>query len=156
MGLAVLSGATEHDSAPGLRQRSELAGADRAAVRQIDSAFVEAWLRDDTTAVLRLFAPDAILLPPGHAPVVGLSAIRAYWWPTDGSSTRITGFRRTIDEVDGERSVVYLRGSATLSWRYTKDGKTTVQSSRSIDLFILRRDPSGKWRITRSMWSQLP
>jgi len=153
--LAVMSTVTDHDRPTELGRRDELTALDRAAIRQLDSAFVEAWLRDDTTAVLRQFAPDAILLPPGHTPVVGHSAIRTYWWPNDGSTTRITGFRRTIDEVNGEGSLAYLRGSATLSWRYTKGGQTARQSSRSIDLLILGRDASGRWRITRSMWSQL-
>src|SRR4026207_1192209 len=71
---------------------------DQAAIRTLDSTFVQGWLQDDTAAVLRVFSPDAVLLPPGSQPIAGLAAIRAYWWPTDGSHTRITSFDRQIVE----------------------------------------------------------
>src|SRR5437868_7081027 len=102
---------------PPSNDRSAVLGdADRAAIRALDSTFVASWLRDDTTAVLGVFAPDAVLLPPGSAPVAGTSAIRAYWWPQDGSHTRITGFDRQIVEIDGTPGLAYLRGTARLRW----------------------------------------
>jgi ketosteroid isomerase-like protein len=35
-------------------------------------------------------------------------------------------------------------------------GKSTAQSSRSIDLVLLAPDEDGQWRIIRQMWNQLP
>jgi len=136
--------------------RQALSEADRAAIRALDSTFVAGWLKDDTAAVLRLFAPDAVLLPPGAAPVNGLTAIRGYWWPADGSHTRITGFSRAITEVGGTRSLAFLRGTATLSWTYEKSGKTSTSSSRSQDLFFLEPDSTGGWHVISQMWSTLP
>ncbi len=133
-----------------------LSETNRAAIGALDTAFVQAWLRDDTAAVLRLFHPRAILLPPGATPVEGLSAIRAYWWPPDGSHTRITGFTREITEIDGTLDLAFFRGTATLGWVYQKDGKETAQTSRSTDLVLVAPDSSGKWRIIRQMWTQLP
>ena len=133
-----------------------LTDGDRAAIRALDTAFVEAWLRDDTAAVLRLFQPDAILFPPGSEPVEGLAAIRAYWWPTDGSHTRITAFTREVAEVGGTLGLAYFRGGATLAWVYQKDGKETAQTSRSTDLVLLTPGGDGHWRISRQMWSQRP
>jgi uncharacterized protein (TIGR02246 family) len=129
---------------------------DRAAIRALDTAFVQGWLRDDTTAVLALFHPDAVLLPPGSEPVEGLAAIRAYWWPGDGSHTRITSFTREIVEIGGTPELAYFRGGATLSWIYRKAGKESAQTSRSTDLALLTPDASGRWRILRQMWSQRP
>jgi uncharacterized protein (TIGR02246 family) len=129
---------------------------DRAAIRALDTAFVQAWLRDDTAAVLRLFHSDAILLPPGAEAVQGLSAIRAYWWPTDGSHTRIQSFTREILEIEGTPELAYFRGTAALGWVYQKRGKQTTQSSRSSDLVLVTPDSSGHWRILRQMWNQLP
>jgi ketosteroid isomerase-like protein len=117
---------------------------------------VKAWLDDDTTAVLRSFHPHAVLFPPGSAPVEGLAAIRSYWWPTDGSHTRITSFTRTVAEIEGTPGLAYLRGSASLGWVYRTEDKETAQTSRSIDLVVLAPDSSGRWRIIRQMWSQLP
>ena len=75
-----------------VRQFAE-GSADAAAILTLDSTFAARWVRGDTTKVLSVFAQDAILLPPRAPPVDGLAAIRAYWWPADGSRTRITAFR---------------------------------------------------------------
>ena len=133
-----------------------LTQADRAAIRALDSTFVRGWLSDDTTAVLSVFHRDAVLLPPGTAPVTGVAAIRAYWWPTDGSHTVITSFDRSITEIEGSRSLAFIRGTGTLGWAYTKAGKRTVQASRSIDLFVVAPDVDGQWRVIRQIWSALP
>jgi uncharacterized protein (TIGR02246 family) len=129
---------------------------DRAAIRELDSTFVRGWLSDDTTAVLSVFAPDAVLLPPGSKPVRGLPAIRSYWWPRDGSHTQITSFDHRIDEIEGTRQLAFLRATASLSWIYEKDGHQTAQTSRSIDLLLLARDSAGHWHVIRQMWNTLP
>ena len=75
-GLVLLPACRPRPTGPGLRTLSER---DRAAILALDTAFVQAWLRDDTAGVLALFHPDAVLLPPGGRPVEGVRAIRAYW-----------------------------------------------------------------------------
>ena len=134
----------------------ELTSADRAVILALDAKFVKGWLDDDSKAVLSVFVPDAILLPPGSKPMAGIDAIRAYWFPTDGSHTRITSFDRKIDEIEGTRQLAFLRGTATLAWDYEKDGQKTSQTSRSIDLLLLRRDAAGRWHVIRQIWSALP
>jgi uncharacterized protein (TIGR02246 family) len=141
---------------PARGPEAPLRDADRAAIRALDARFVRGWLDDDANAVLGLYSPDAALLPPGAQPLAGPAAIRAYWWPTDGSHTRITAFDRTIDEIEGNGDLAWMRGTARLAWTYEKDGKTTVQTSRSIDLVLLRRGPDDQWRIVRQMWNTLP
>ncbi len=133
-----------------------LTDAQRAAVLSVDSSFVRAWLRDDTTAVLAAFSPDAVLLPPGGSPVRGREAIRDYWWPHDGSHTRIVTFTRDVLEVDGSADLAYVRADATLGWDTVKDGKEATQSSRSQDLILYRRGADGRWRVIRQMWSTRP
>ena len=100
----------------GVPDTHSLSDGDRAAIEALDTAFVQAWLRDDTAAVLALFHPDAVLLPPGGRAVEGVPAIRAYWWPDDGSHTRITAFRRELAEVRGTPALAWFRGEATLGW----------------------------------------
>ena len=129
---------------------------DRAAIRSLDSTFVGGWLSDDTAAVLSVFSPDAVLLPPGNSPVVGLAAIRAFWWPTDGSHTRITSFERRILEIEGTKGLAFVRGTGALGWTYAKGGPPTSQTSRSADLFLVAPDSAGHWRVIRQMWNTLP
>jgi ketosteroid isomerase-like protein len=134
-----------------------LSAADHAAILALDSTFVAAWLADDTTKVLSVFAADAELLPPGAQPVIGVAAIRAYWWPADGSHTRITAFTRTIGEVSGTKGLAYVRGTGALSWTYVKAGGTaTSQSNRSTDLIVYKQDAGGRWQVARQMWNALP
>jgi ketosteroid isomerase-like protein len=104
--------------------------------------FVHAWLRDDAAGVIRLFADDAVLVPPNATPVVGRNAIRAWWWPRDGSRTRILSFDRRVEEINGSHEVAYMRGSASLRWTYEKNGRTTTQSSRSNDFVNLEDRPA--------------
>ncbi len=133
-----------------------LSDLDRVAIRGIDTAFVNGWIADDTTRILQLFDPDAILLPPGSHPVVGIAAIRSFWWPADGSHTRIVRFARRIDEIGGEGGSAFLRATATLTWDYDKAGQRSSQTSRSTDLLIRARGVTGRWRISRQMWIPLP
>jgi len=138
------------------QSRLSLTDGDRTAIRAINTTFVNAWLKDDASSVLSVFADDAILLPPNSEPVEGLQAIRSYWFPDDGSVTKIDSFDRHIDEIGGNKDLAFLRGTARLSWTYKKDGKTTSQSSRSTDLLILRRSARGKWLVIRQIWNSLP
>jgi ketosteroid isomerase-like protein len=135
---------------------ASLTAADRAAILRLDSTFVQGWLRDDTTAALSIWAPDAVLHPPYSPAVTGVPAIRAYWWPTDGSTTKITKFERQIDEVAGSGDVAYIRGRSELGWVYSKAGKSQSQTGRSASIMIARRDSSGAWKLSRSVWNAMP
>ena len=125
---------------------------DERAIRGLDSAFVDAWLRDDTTGVMNTLAPDAVLMPAGQSILTTPNAIRAFWWPSDGSRTRILTFQRTIDELGGEANVAWMRRTDSLTFTYAKGGATNSLTSRSMSLAVLRRQPDGTWRFGRVMW----
>lgn len=78
------------------------------------------WLRDGTVAVLGTLAPDAVLMPAGQHPLATPNDIRAFWWPSDGSRTKILTFGRTIDEIVGEGNVAWVRGTDILTYSYDK------------------------------------
>jgi ketosteroid isomerase-like protein len=131
---------------------SDLTAADSAAIAQVQSAYVRAWLADDTAGVLATLDRNAILLPPGHQPVQGHAAIRAYWWPDDGSHTKITRFTWDVAEVLGSGTLAVARGLSTVSWTYTKDTVHSEQTVRNLSLSVLARGPAGEWLIERQMW----
>lgn len=133
---------------------TSLTDADRAQIAALDSLFVQAWLRNDTAAVLRLFADDAVLVPPNATPVVGRAAIGAYWWPRDGSRTRILEFQRQIAEIGGSHELAFMRGAARLTWTYEKSGRTAKQSSASNDFVLFARASDGTWKIVRQIWNR--
>ena len=126
--------------------------ADERAIREVDSLYVAAWLRDDTAAVLGTLAPDAVLMPAGQRPLATPNDIRAFWWPTDGSRTKILTFHRVIDEIAGDANLAWVRGTDTLTFAYDKGQTHSQLASRSMTLAVVRRQPDGSWRISRMMW----
>ena len=110
------------------------------SLRAVNEAYRVAWLAGDSAAVLRLFAPDAVLLPHhGDPPVVGLPAIRAFWWPPDGSPTTITTMDITTDgaEVNGDQGVLW--GRFALAFRFESDGRQRSMRNAGTYLMVLRR-----------------
>jgi ketosteroid isomerase-like protein len=145
LGLVIACGADTHPG-QGLTARDS---SDIAAVR---TAYVQAWLADDTSGVLATLDSAAVLLPPGRLPLKGEREIRAFWWPTDGSRTTITAFDWTLDEMVGTQEMAFTRGISTVEWRYEKDTVRAEQTTRSTNLTILVRGADGRWRILRQMW----
>ena len=126
--------------------------ADERAIRAVDSTYVAAWLRDDTSAVMNTMARDVVLMPAGQHPLATPNDIRGFWWPADGSHTRILTFARRIDEIEGQGDVAWVRGTDTLTYTYDKGSAHSQLGSRSMTLALWRRQPDGAWRISRMMW----
>ncbi|NIP80836.1 MAG: SgcJ/EcaC family oxidoreductase [Gemmatimonadetes bacterium] len=130
--------------------------ADEADVRALEEAYRTAWLANDSAAVMATLAPDAVLMPAGVEPLEGESAIRAYWWPDDGSGTTITSYEVTVEEVTGSGDLAYLRGRGGLAFTYTDPaGATSELTSRAVHLSVARRGENGEWRIARRAWSAI-
>ena len=132
-----------------------LSDADRQAIEALDTAYVNAWLQDDTAGVLATLAPDAVLMPGGVRPITGDAAIRQFWWPTDGSSTRVTAYTTTIDEIEGTASIAYVRGTGAITFTYAKDTVVTELTSNNMTLTVLTKQSDGRWLISRRMWAGL-
>jgi histidine triad (HIT) family protein len=132
-------------------------GTYRRALDSVRTAYANyhaAWLRADSAALLRLFTPDAVLMPPGMAPVTGLDAIRQHWFPADGSTTTIQRFDYTLDELKLDGNVAYVRGTSILSFTYAKDGQQTVKTDIPNNrLMVFERQDDGRWLITCNMWN---
>ena len=122
-------------------------------VRAADAAYVKAWLNNDRAAVLATLADDAILMPAGQYPLKNRDEINRFWWPADGSTTRILVFERVIDELTVEGNLAMVRGSDSVTFEYGKAGAAvSKQTSRSMTLAIYRLQSNGSWRISRMMW----
>jgi ketosteroid isomerase-like protein len=130
-----------------------LSDRDRAAIRANDSAYVTAWMRDDTTGVLATLTADPILIPGGLEPLRGQSAAKGFWWPSDGSHTKLTAFDRTVEEIDGAGDVAFVRGTDSLRFTYTKGASIQASAMRSVTLAVVRRQSDGTWKIARMMWA---
>jgi ketosteroid isomerase-like protein len=129
---------------------------DEAAVRALEDAYRSGWEANDSAAVMSTLAPGAVLMPAGMEPIVGDSAIRAFWWPDDGSSTTVDGYALTVDEVGGAGDVAYVRGRGSLAFRYRDPtGQESALTSEAIHLSVAHRGRDGEWRIARRAWSAI-
>jgi uncharacterized protein (TIGR02246 family) len=124
-----------------------------AELRAVAEAYRDGWLTGDSAAVLRLFAPDAVLLPHhGDPPVTGLEAIREFWWPASSPPTRVTALEQTTDGARVEGRTGILWGRFTLAFSWNEDGATRSLRNAGTYLMVLRREDDGRWRITHRMW----
>lgn len=127
---------------------------DEAAVRDLEERYRAAWLADDPDGVMATLASDAVLMPAGLPPLMGHDAIRAYWWPADGSVTTIHDYELVVEEVEGSGDLAFVRGRGSLAFTYQDPaGEASSLSSESVHLSVARRDADGVWRIVRRAWS---
>ena len=135
---------------------SDFGAADEQAVRELEERYRSAWLANDSAAVMATLAPGAVLMPAGMEPIRGDSAIRAFWWPDDGSSTTIEAYDVDVDEVRGSGDLAVLRGRGSIAFVYeSPEGETSRLTSNAVHLSVAEADSSGTWRITRRAWSAI-
>ena len=120
-----------------------------AAIRKLP---IEDWCNAeaarDMQAKMRLFTPDAVLMPPGEASVVGQQAIRAWhekiWM---GTKYQCSG---TLDEVQVFGDWALARG--TFSGVETQaSGAQRREAGKFLNL--IRRQADGSWKIARAIWN---
>jgi uncharacterized protein (TIGR02246 family) len=122
-------------------------------LRAVNDRYRNAWLAGDSAAVLRLFAPDAVLLlHHGDPPVVGIEAIRAFWWPPNAPPTTVTSLDLTTEGAEVEGPVGVLWGRFALAFSFAAEGRRSSLQNSGTYLMVLRRKADGEWRITHRMW----
>ncbi len=130
--------------------------ADEVKVRAVEAAYAAAWVRNDPAAILATLWPDAVLMPPGRAPVRGLEEIRRFWWPAGGPRTTVTVFDSRVAQVGGTGTTAWVVGTYRFDFWWESGGKRTERRNRGNTLMVLRRNEAGEWRISHRMWSDLP
>jgi uncharacterized protein (TIGR02246 family) len=105
---------------------------------------------NDSVAYSRLFASDAIRMPPGSEPEYGPDQIRqgeqadydvAKW---SIRSTPIDALQIAEDWIYG---IAHVDGTATA---YADGAKSSFQATK---MWLLQRQDSGEWLIARQMWN---
>lgn len=120
--------------------------ADVDAIRQIYPGFVAAKLARDVERELSFVTDDAVYTPPGLPDVAGKSALRA-WWTSREAADSLELFDLDPGEIVVAGDLAYSRGTSTSRFRNRRTGQMTTQAVRHLD--ILRRQPDGRWLISR-------
>jgi uncharacterized protein (TIGR02246 family) len=117
-------------------------------IRAVASGIVTADNRRDIASVLRFYAADAVLMPPGEAPVIGRDRIRPrYEALFNGFTPEIEG---RIDEACVEGGVGFVRGRN--GGRMVARGSPEVRMLDDVYVMLLRRDANGAWLISHLIW----
>lgn len=130
-----------------------LSVSDAAAVRAVLERYRTTWLANDESGVLSTFARDAVLMPAhGNPSVAGTAAIKDYWWPRSATTTTITKFVQSLDEVGGDETLAFARGTSDVEWKTENKGTSQTWQNSSSFLFLLKRQPNGTWLISHLIW----
>ena len=120
--------------------------ADLTAIRNVSIAWFAAYAAGKADSMAALYTEDAILGPPGVAPVHGRAAIRDYFVKDIVASAGYVT-HRAQGGSDGS--------SGDLAWdwnTYTVTDKSgaTVDSGKYITVYAKR---DGRWEISRDIWN---
>jgi uncharacterized protein (TIGR02246 family) len=121
---------------------------DVRAVRAVADGIVAADNRSEIEQVLAYYTADAVLMPPGSAPVRGRDAIRPRY------EALFAGFKPAIegriDEACAAGAVGFVRGHN--GGRMVPLGVGSPRALDDVYLMVLRREADGAWRISHLMW----
>jgi ketosteroid isomerase-like protein len=130
----------------------ELAERERLLERDAEWAAV-ASEGQDVDRILSYWTVDAVVLPPGFAPVIGRAALRDYV----ENCLRIPGFKITWKSTDVKFSpdlnLAYMFGenSVTIGG---PNGKPVTTKGRAVAIW--RRESDGIWRCAVDIWNDPP
>jgi uncharacterized protein (TIGR02246 family) len=127
--------------------------ADLRAIERLHEADKRAAMANDLDALIDLSAEDAILLPPGTAPVVGKEAIAAFLrqgWRREQTPEAIE-YIHNFEDVTIAGEWAFECGTFKSVWREPGSDDVSTQSGNL--LRVLRRRPDGSWKIARAMWN---
>ena len=96
----------------------ELDDAELSAMRIAARAYADAWLTYDADTVMATFVNEPVLSPSGLPYLEGQNAARAFWFPADSPSTKVTEFELMEIEVSGSGNLGYVRGTFSIAFEY--------------------------------------
>ena len=123
--------------------------ADIEAIRDWVDAYVAAANAADVDAWLALMADDVLWMRPGGSTLVGKETIGS--WGRDSFEYAELEYAYTTDEVVVSGDLAYVRGTHTVVVVPRDSGERRQGTGKHI--YILRRQPDGAWKATRSIWN---
>jgi len=126
--------------------------ADLEAIRRLHEADKRAAKAGDYAGLHALFTDDAVVLPPGGAVLRGRDAI-------EESFTRMVAHPEVDRVIDYEYvpGEIQVLGDLAYEWGMfigrvrRPDGSEAIERCKAMR--ILKRQPSGEWKIHRTMWN---
>jgi uncharacterized protein (TIGR02246 family) len=127
----------------------EADGGARAEIERLGQQWEEAANTGQVERLMEVYAPDAVILPPGGPIIEGSETIRELFRQEFERFDTKIAFTTTEIEVEGD--MAYRRGRYV--WRGTPRGTGQPLETRNKFLEIWKRQPDGTWRIAVDMWN---
>lgn len=128
---------------------------DEIQIRQLHSDYVDGWMNNNEKQIMDLLEENAQIQPNSLTPIVGKEQINTFWFPKDGSSTRINIFDTEILNLQLLDSLALTTHSSLLDWTYTKDTLQFGRIQKGFNTTVYRKQMDGSWKIWRSMWTDI-
>jgi len=123
-----------------------LTAADRAGIEAVSQTYEAAAKGSDWTALGATYTEDAVLMPPNSPAITGRAAIVKFFQ----AFPRLTAFKLTNVEVEGNGDIAYVRGTYQLTMSI--EGQGPIEDTGKY-LEIRRKQPDNTWLIYRDMFS---
>ena len=113
-------------------------------IRRCNDAFEDAFTRQDSAGIAKLYTSDALLLPPGAGEQKGTSAIQHFW--QGAMEMGIAQARLTTHEADAYGDTAVETGRFVLSGT---NGDPLDQGK----YVVIWKQQSGQWLLHRDIWN---
>lgn len=123
---------------------------DKASIRAVDAAWASAATAGNGEAIAALYAPNAVLLPPGE-PMVKAEAAKKYWVDFANGFSGPTVLN--TEALEGSGDLATAIGTYKMSLTPKKAGAKPLPTEEGKYLEVLKRQDDGSWRLVYDMWS---
>ncbi|HEX9121299.1 MAG TPA: SgcJ/EcaC family oxidoreductase [Terriglobales bacterium] len=126
---------------------------DQKAIAELQRRDIEANMALDTEKLLALRTDDVVYLVPGRAPLVGQDAVRKYLGEIRGQLANwdMLAYEENWQEVQVVGDFAFEWG--TVNIRARQEGEKRESAALRNVMQVLRRQPDGDWKISRSIWN---
>jgi len=118
-------------------------------VLDADERWIDAFNRGDVDALVALYAPDVVVMPPDRPDIVGRAAVHE--WMTALFRENEARQELVNEEVAAYGDWAWLRGNFRIEITSRATGETTRILGKH--LVIWCRRPDGSWLATRDIWN---
>jgi uncharacterized protein (TIGR02246 family) len=126
---------------------------DMAAIEELHKRDAAAAKKGDLATLAELWTDDAVALPPGEPPVIGIDAIRKWLakGQPDSSAVEVIDYVLDFKEIKilGDEAIEWGRTSVALRPR----GASSISRASGNLMRVLKRQADGSWRVSRSVWN---
>jgi len=126
----------------------------RKAIEELHRRDIAASLAYDVEALASLWTDDMVSLPPGHPPIVGREANRAFLDKGRQESAKydILSYNQQWQEVREVGEYAFEWGTISTRTREVTSGKERAVTFNAMR--VLKREADGAWRVHRTLWNE--